>query len=144
MSRLAIIFFAFCDSYASWGEEGRRGRNAKFGRRGKGKVTPVATHQKERKDDTPNKDPPANLKGHGRAFVWRATSVNGRTPGLGCQHGDGGVNIGEVDEKRLQDEHVDPQVLHSNTKVLRVVVTSVDEVELQREMPDCVNDCRRG
>jgi len=46
------------------------------------------------------------------------------------QHDDGRVDIRYIDEERLDDKKVKPEVPHANTKAFGVELAGVDEIEL--------------
>jgi hypothetical protein len=93
---------------------------------------PNNTYKEEREDDAANEDPLSDDEGHW-ALILRTLGIDGIGPSVGGKHGDGGVDIGEVDEEALDNQNVDPEVLKSDAPVIGVVVARVNKVELPYE-----------
>ena len=94
------------------------------------------THQEEGKDDTPQEQPPSDVEWNGHATVvciWRTTVEDGVRPRLGRQHGDGSKDIGDVDQEALEDDDIEPEILHAHAEAIVGEFSSVDEVELPEE-----------
>lgn len=72
------------------------------------------------------------LNGHGHRIVWVILHLVVDVPieVIECKQRDGGVDVGNVHSKRLDDEGKDEAVLHSRPSPIIVVVSYVDEVEL--------------
>ncbi len=63
---------------------------------------PNNTYKEEGEDDAPNKDPFSDDEGYW-TLILRTLGIDGIGPSVGGKHGDGGVDIGEVDEEALDD-----------------------------------------
>ena len=94
------------------------------------------THQEEREDDTPQEQPPTNAKWNSDASVggiWWTTVENRVRPCLGRQHGSCSIDIGHIDQETLDDDDIEPEVLHAHAKAVVCEFARIHEVELERQ-----------
>lgn len=63
--------------------------------------------------------------------VCWTTIEDGVGPGLGCDHSDGGIDIGNVDQEALEYDDVKPHILHAHSKAVVRELACIHEVELR-------------